>query len=261
MRGRVGRSNKKSFCFFITPPISNLSNVSKKRIKAIEEFSELGSGVQIAIRDLEIRGSGDLLGAEQSGFINQMGFETYKKILDEAIDEIKEEKFKSIFKNEDKKQNNVFVNEVHIDSDLELLFPNDYISVTTERLKIYKKLNMINDEKNLLSFKKELEDRFGKIPKQGNELINTVRLKWIASKLGIERIVIKNNECLAFFKKDKKSIFYESEMFSKILTKVKTLSNNILMVEKETRSGKRLLMKIKNISSINEIHKLLVSLK
>ena len=261
MRGRVGRSNKKSFCFFITPPISNLSNVSKKRIKAIEEFSELGSGVQIAIRDLEIRGSGDLLGAEQSGFINQMGFETYKKILDEAIDEIKEEKFKSIFKNEDKKQNNVFVNEVHIDSDLELLFPNDYISLTTERLKIYKKLNMINDEKNLLSFKKELEDRFGKIPKQGNELINTVRLKWIASKLGIERIVIKNNQCLAFFIRDKKSIFYESEIFSKILTKVKTLSNNILMAEKETRSGKRLLMKIKNISSINEIHKLLVSLK
>ena len=153
------------------------------------------------------------------------------------------------------------MNEVHIDSDLELLFPNDYISLTTERLKIYKKLNVINDEKTLLSFKKELEDRFGKIPKQGNELINTVRLKWIASKLGLERIVIKNNECLAFFIRDKKSIFYESEMFSKILTKVKTLSNNILMVEKETRSGKRLLMKIKNISSINEIHKLLVSLK
>ena len=138
MRGRVGRSNKKAFCFFITPEISNLTNMSKKRIKAIEEFSELGSGVQIAIKDLEIRGSGDLLGAEQSGFINQMGFETYKKILDEAIEEIKEEKFKSVFKTEDKEQNNFLVNDVHIDSDLELLFPNDYISVTTERLEIYK---------------------------------------------------------------------------------------------------------------------------
>ena len=260
MRGRVGRSNKKAFCFFITPEISNLTNMSKKRIKAIEEFSELGSGVQIAIKDLEIRGSGDLLGAEQSGFINQMGFETYKKILDEAIEEIKEEKFKSVFKTEDKKQNNFLVNDVHIDSDLELLFPNDYISVTTERLEIYKKLNMINHENGLINFKKELEDRFGKIPKQGKELINTVRLKWIASKLGIERIVIKNNECLAFFIRDKKSIFYKSEIFSTILTKVKTLSNNILMVEKETRTGKRLIMKVKNISSINEIYSILNSL-
>ena len=260
MRGRVGRSNKKAFCFFITPEISNLTNMSKKRIKAIEEFSELGSGVQIAIKDLEIRGSGDLLGAEQSGFINQMGFETYKKILDEAIEEIKEEKFKSVFKTEDKKQNNFLVNDVHIDSDLELLFPNDYISVTTERLEIYKKLNMINHENGLINFKKELEDRFGKIPKQGKELINTVRLKWIASKLGIERIVIKNNECLAFFIRDKKSIFYKSEIFLTILTKVKTLSNNILMIEKETRSGKRLIMKVKNISSINEIYSILTSL-
>jgi len=260
MRGRVGRSNKKAFCFFITPEISNLTNMSKKRIKAIEEFSELGSGVQIAIKDLEIRGSGDLLGAEQSGFINQMGFETYKKILDEAIEEIKEEKFKSVFKTEDKKQNNFLVNDVHIDSDLELLFPNDYISVTTERLEIYKKLNMINHENGLINFKKELEDRFGKIPKQGKELINTVRLKWIASKLGIERIVIKNNECLAFFIRDKKSIFYKSEIFSTILTKVKTLSNNILMIEKQTRSGKRLIMKVKNISSINEIYSILNSL-
>ena len=260
MRGRVGRSNKKAFCFFITPEISNLTNMSKKRIKAIEEFSELGSGVQIAIKDLEIRGSGDLLGAEQSGFINQMGFETYKKILDEAIEEIKEEKFKSVFKTEDKKQNNFLVNDVHIDSDLELLFPNDYISVTTERLEIYKKLNMINHENGLINFKKELEDRFGKIPKQGKELINTVRLKWIASKLGIERIVIKNNECLAFFIRDKKSIFYKSEIFSTILTKVKTLSNNILMIEKQTRSGKRLIMKVKNISSINEIYSILTSL-
>ena len=260
MRGRVGRSNKKAFCFFITPEISNLTDMSKKRIKAIEEFSELGSGVQIAIKDLEIRGSGDLLGAEQSGFINQMGFETYKKILDEAIEEIKEEKFKSVFKNKDKKQNNFLVNDVHIDSDLELLFPNDYISVTTERLEIYKKLNMINHENGLINFKKELEDRFGKIPKQGKELINTVRLKWIASKLGIERIVIKNNECLAFFIRDKKSIFYKSEIFSTILTKVKTHSNNMLMIEKETRSGKRLLMKVKNISSINEIYSILTSL-
>jgi transcription-repair coupling factor (superfamily II helicase) len=260
MRGRVGRSNKKAFCFFITPEISNLTDMSKKRIKAIEEFSELGSGVQIAIKDLEIRGSGDLLGAEQSGFINQMGFETYKKILDETIEEIKEEKFKSVFKNKDKKQNNFLVNDVHIDSDLELLFPNDYISVTTERLEIYKKLNMINHENGLINFKKELEDRFGKIPKQGKELINTVRLKWIASKLGIERIVIKNNECLAFFIKDKKSIFYKSEIFSTILTKVKTLSNNMLMIEKETRSGKRLLMKVKNISSINKIYSILTSL-
>ncbi|MBJ25550.1 MAG: transcription-repair coupling factor [Flavobacteriaceae bacterium] len=260
MRGRVGRSNKKAFCFFITPEISNLTNMSKKRIKAIEEFSELGSGVQIAIKDLEIRGSGDLLGAEQSGFINQMGFETYKKILDEAIEEIKEEKFKSVFKTEDKEQNNFLVNDVHIDSDLELLFPNEYISVTTERLEIYKKLNMINHENGLINFKKELEDRFGKIPKQGKELINTVRLKWIASKLGIERIVIKNNECLAFFIRDKKSIFYKSEIFSTILTKVKTLSSNIVMIEKETRSGKRLIMKVKNISSINEIYSILTSL-
>ena len=260
MRGRVGRSNKKAFCFFITPQISNLTDISKKRIKAIEEFSELGSGVQIALKDLEIRGSGDLLGAEQSGFINQMGFETYKKILDEAIEEIKEEKFKSIFINEEKKETDLLVKDVHIDSDLELLFPNNYISVTTERLEIYKKLNTITDENGLLNFKKELEDRFGKIPKQGKELINTVRLKWIASKLGIERLVIKNNECLAFFIKDKKSVFYKSETFSNILSKIKTLSNNILIIEKETRSGKRLLMKVKKIDSINKIYSILTSL-
>jgi len=260
MRGRVGRSNKKAFCFFITPQISSLSNISKKRIKAIEEFSELGSGIQIAIKDLEIRGSGDLLGAEQSGFINQMGFETYKKILDEAIEEIKEEKFKSLIKNEPKSLDNLFVKDVQIDTDMELLFPNDYISVTSERLEIYKDLNKIKEENSLLDFQKKLEDRFGKIPKQGKELLSTMRLKWVSSKLGIERLVIKNEECIAFFIKNKKSTFYKSKTFSNILTKVKTLSNKISISEKETRKGLRLLMIIKKITSVNEIYRILNSL-
>ncbi len=260
MRGRVGRSNKKAFCFFITPQISSLSNISKKRIKAIEEFSELGSGIQIAIKDLEIRGSGDLLGAEQSGFINQMGFETYKKILDEAIEEIKEEKFKSLIKNEPKSLDNLFVKDVQIDTDMELLFPNDYISVTSERLEIYKDLNKIKEEDSLLDFQKKLEDRFGKIPKQGTELLSTMRLKWVSSKLGIERLVIKNEECIAFFIKNKKSTFYKSKTFSNILTKVKTLSNKISISEKETRKGLRLLMIIKKITSVNEIYRILNSL-
>jgi transcription-repair coupling factor (superfamily II helicase) len=257
MRGRVGRSNKKAFCYFITPQISKISNVSRKRIKAIEEFSELGSGIQIAIKDLEIRGSGDLLGGEQSGFINQMGFETYKKIMDEAIEEIKEEKFKTLFDNEFENTNNAFVKDVQIDTDMELLFPNDYISVTSERLELYKELNRINGEESLSIFQKKLEDRFGKIPPQGKELLNTVRLKWVASKLGIERLVIKNNECVAFFIKDKKSNFYKSETFSNILNQVKILSDKLLITEKETRKGLRLLIKINNVPSINEIHKTL----
>ena len=188
MRGRVGRSNKKAFCYFITPPLSLLASDAQKRIKAIEEFSELGVGIHIAMKDLEIRGAGDLLGGEQSGFINEIGFETYQKILEEAIEELKENEFRPLF-NEKEPGEKDYIREVQIDTDMELLFPDEYISIVSERLALYNELSSIKNEEKLEVFKKNIEDRFGKIPNQGLELLNTLKVKWIASQLGLKRLI------------------------------------------------------------------------
>ena len=179
MRGRVGRSNKKAFCYFITPEYSAMTDDARKRITALEQFSELGSGFNIAMKDLEIRGAGDLLGGEQSGFINDIGFDTYQKILNEAIEELKENEFKDLYQDEgvDKE----YVKDITIDSDFELLFPDDYVNNITERLNLYTQLNTIKTEEELQVFENQLIDRFGELPKQVVDLLNSVRIKWIAT--------------------------------------------------------------------------------
>ncbi|HBY67202.1 MAG TPA: transcription-repair coupling factor, partial [Flavobacteriaceae bacterium] len=250
MRGRVGRSNKKAFCYFITPPYSVMTEEARKRITALEQFSELGSGLNIAMKDLEIRGAGDLLGGEQSGFINEIGFETYQKILSEAIDELKEKEFKDLYEGTEHEKKD-FVKETVLDTDFELLFPDDYINNITERLNLYTKLNQLNTEAELQQFEKELIDRFGELPEQVVDLLNSVRIKWIAIKMGLERVVMKKNKLVGYFVSDQQSAYYQSPVFTKVLQYVQNHPQRVTMKEKKTRNGLRLLLTFDRITSVN----------
>ncbi|SRX72473.1 transcription-repair coupling factor [Aequorivita antarctica] len=251
MRGRVGRSNKKAFCYFITPEYSAMTDEARKRITALEQFSELGSGINIAMKDLEIRGAGDLLGGEQSGFINEIGFETYQKILAEAIDELKEKEFKNLY-DETEGPKKSFVKEMTIDTDFELLFPDDYVNNITERLNLYTKLNELKNEADLQKFEKELLDRFGELPKQAEDLLNSVRIKWIAISMGLERVIMKQKKLVGYFVADQMSGFYQSEAFSKVLQYVQSHPQKVTMKEKQTRNGLRLLLTFEGISSVDK---------
>ena len=254
MRGRVGRSNKKAFCYFITPPYSAMTDDARKRITALEQFSDLGSGINIAMKDLEIRGAGDLLGGEQSGFINEIGFETYQKILAEAIQELKEKEFKDLYEQTDADfKNRTFVKEVTIDTDFEILFPDEYINNITERLNLYTKLNEIKDQAGLEAFQKTLEDRFGELPLQVISLFDSVRIKWIAIKMGIERVIIKQGRFIGYFISDQQSDFYQTEGFSKVLNFAQNNPSSVKIKEKNTRNGLRLLLTIEQVSSISKV--------
>ncbi|MDB9858919.1 transcription-repair coupling factor [Flavobacteriaceae bacterium] len=254
MRGRVGRSNKKAFCYFITPPYSAMTDDARKRITALEQFSDLGSGINIAMKDLEIRGAGDLLGGEQSGFINEIGFETYQKILAEAIEELKEKEFKELYETTDTDfKNRAFVKEVTIDTDFEILFPDDYVNNITERLNLYTKLNEIKDQAGLEAFQKTLEDRFGKLPPEVISLFDSVRIKWIAIKMGIERVIIKQGRFIGYFISDQQSDFYQTQGFSKVLDFAQNNASNVKIKEKNTRGGLRLLLTIENVPSISKV--------
>jgi transcription-repair coupling factor (superfamily II helicase) len=253
MRGRVGRSNKKAFCYFVTPPLSAMAADAQKRIKAISQFSELGAGIQIAMKDLEIRGAGDLLGGEQSGFINEIGFETYQKILEEAIEELKENEFKTLFENENRSTQKNYVKEVQVDTDFEILFPDEYINIVNERLLLYNELSAIKDEPQLMKFKKNIEDRFGEIPPPGQELLGTLRLKWLASKMGLERLIIKNKKCVGYLLADQQSPFYQSAIFNQILLSVQNQPDQFSIREKETRNGLRLLLVVNQAQSIKNL--------
>ncbi|RDK88253.1 transcription-repair coupling factor [Marinirhabdus gelatinilytica] len=261
MRGRVGRSNKKAFCYFITPPYSAMTEEARKRITALEQFSELGSGLNIAMKDLEIRGAGDLLGGEQSGFINEIGFETYQKILAEAIEELKEKEFKDLYSETDKDfKNRKFVKEVTIDTDFELLFPDDYVNNITERLNLYTKLNELKDESGLQKFQQELEDRFGELPEEVESLLNSVRIKWLAIRMGLERVVMKKRKFIGYFISDKQSDFYQGPDFGKILQYVQQHPRQVQLKEKQTRNGLRLLLRFENAKSVEQILKQLTEI-
>ena len=251
MRGRVGRSNKKAFCYFITPPFDVMTNEARKRIQALEQFTELGSGFNIAMKDLEIRGAGDLLGGEQSGFINEIGFDAYQKILAEAIDELKENEFKELYDEVESHHEKVFVKETQIDSDFELLFPDDYINNITERLNLYTELNLIKEEEALRKFESELIDRFGELPTQVADLLNSVRIKWLANSIGLEKVVMKKRKLIGYFIADQESAFYQSQAFTEVLKFVQTHANICKMKEKETRNGLRLLLTFDNINSVD----------
>ncbi|AXT57604.1 transcription-repair coupling factor [Aquimarina sp. AD1] len=259
MRGRVGRSNKKAFCYFITPPYSAMTEDARKRITALEMHSDLGSGFNIAMKDLEIRGAGDLLGGEQSGFINEIGFDTYQKILNEAIEELKENEFAELY--EDDKKEKAYLKDTQIDTDFELLFPDGYINNITERLNLYTELNGIKDETGLQEYEKRLIDRFGELPDQAIDLLNSVRIKWIATSIGIEKIIMKQNKLIGYFISDQQSSFYQSPAFSKVLQFVQKNPNVCKMKEKNTRNGLRLLLTFENIDSVNTSLKVLQPLK
>jgi len=232
MRGRVGRSNKKAFCYLLSPPFTVLTQEARQRLKAIEEFSELGSGFNIAMRDLDIRGAGNLLGGEQSGFISEIGFEMYHKILDEAIRELKDTDFKDLFPKSDRES---FVYDCQIDTDLEILIPTSYVENITERLSLYKEIDDIEEEGNLVAFEGMLTDRFGPVPKQVFELFNTIRLRWKSKALGFEKIILKNSQLKAYFVSNPNSGFYKSDIFTSILNYVQRHPNQSRMKEEKGR--------------------------
>ncbi|WP_370513828.1 transcription-repair coupling factor [Flavobacterium sp. LMO8] len=257
MRGRVGRSNKKAFCYFITPPYSMMTGEAQKRITALEQFSELGSGFNIAMKDLEIRGAGDLLGGEQSGFINEIGFDTYQKIMNEAIDELKENEFKDLYQEENDIETKEFVKDIQIDTDFELLFPDEYINNITERLNLYNELSQIKDEATLQQFEQKLIDRFGVLPKPAIALLNSVRIKWKATAMGIERLMMKQGKMIGYFIGDQQSDFYQSNRFMKVLQFAQRNGNVCKIKEKETKNGLRLLLTFDNVKSVNKALELL----
>jgi transcription-repair coupling factor (superfamily II helicase) len=249
MRGRVGRSNKKAFCYFICPPYSAMTDDARKRIQALEQFSELGSGFNIAMKDLEIRGAGDLLGGEQSGFINEIGFETYQKIMNEAIDELKENEFKDLYENEDSGVEKEYVKDLQIDTDFELLFSDEYINNVTERLSLYNELGNVTNEEELVVFQNKLIDRFGPMPPRALALMNSIRIKWVATKVGIEKLVMKKGKMIGYFVADQNSDFYTSKRFQQMLQFVQKNSSICVMKEKQTPAGLRLLLTFDNVKT------------
>jgi transcription-repair coupling factor (superfamily II helicase) len=242
LRGRVGRSNRKAFCYLLTPPFENLTYEARRRLKAIEEFSELGSGFNIAMQDLDIRGSGNLLGAEQSGFIADVGFETYQRILNEAMDELRESEMPGLEgkitetdpKSGDDKSK-IFVSDFQIETDLEIMFPDEYISNISERIRLYKELNEIGSDGELFAFEKRLIDRFGAIPPPASALMDIVRLKWLAMKLGIERIVLRNNLLIANFISDPASKYYHSQLFVSVMNYINRHQKRMRVKQKESK--------------------------
>ena len=228
MRGRVGRSNRKAFCYLLAPPLAALSDESRRRLQAIESFSDLGSGIQIALQDLDIRGAGNLLGAEQSGFIADLGYETYQKILKEAVRELKNDEFQELFKEQrndessDSRNDGVmdasrFVDECTVETDLDLYFPDSFVPDGAERILLYRELDSMERETDIQRFRERLQDRFGQIPKQALELIRLVTLRRIGRELGIERIFLKGGRMSLFFVSNPDSSYYESNAFGAIL--------------------------------------------
>lgn len=255
MRGRVGRSNKKAFCYLLTPPSSVLSSDSRKRLSALEEFSELGDGFKVAMRDLDIRGAGNLLGAEQSGFINDLGFDTYHKILDDAIQELKETEFKDLFATELTERAKVIIQDCVIETDLEILIPETFVNNTSERLQLYATLDNIKDEEALAEFRESLRDRFGAIPASVEQLIDSVRLRWLGEQLGFEKISLKNEKLRGQFVTGKDA-YFKSDLFGRILTFVQ--AHPKLCRLKDTQG--KLLLTIENIQSVEDALRLLAEM-
>ena len=254
MRGRVGRSNRKAFCYLLAPPLSVLTPEAKRRLQAIENFSDLGSGIHIAMQDLDIRGAGNMLGAEQSGFIADLGYETYQKILAEAVKELKEDEFSELYKEElqaageEKISGEDFVSECQVESDLELLFPDEYIPTSSERMLIYRELDSLEKDEELSKFRTRLTDRFGTIPPTGEELLRVVPLRRLGKQLGIEKILLKGGQMALYFVSNLESPYYDSAAFGRVM-------NYTAMSPYECRfrelSGKRSLL-VKGINTVEE---------
>ncbi|MBV9961833.1 MAG: transcription-repair coupling factor [Parafilimonas sp.] len=246
LRGRVGRSNKKAFCYLFAPSMATLPADSRKRLQTLEQFSELGSGFQIAMRDLDIRGAGNLLGGEQTGFMADIGFETYQKILNEAIRELKRTSFKDIFKEEISKQDD-FVSDCTIDTDLEILIPDDYVESITERLSLYTRLDNCESEKELQAFEQELLDRFGAIPQEVKDLITTVRCRWAAVDLGFEKMTLKDKILRCYFINKNDSPYFESDVFKNIMQYLQTSTNKARLKQ----VGKNFLLVVNDVNDMD----------
>jgi transcription-repair coupling factor (superfamily II helicase) len=216
LRGRVGRSNQKAYCYLFAPPLSVLTPESRKRLRTLEEFSDLGSGFDIAMRDLDIRGAGNLLGAEQSGFITDIGYDTYQKILEEAMQELKENEYRDLYE-EELTQQKEFVREVQIETDVEMLIPDEYVSNIAERLRLYTELDEIDTEAGIDAFQNALIDRFGKMPTIVAELFEGLRMRWHCKALGVDRVILKNDKLRCFFVQNPQSMYYESGIFKNFL--------------------------------------------
>jgi transcription-repair coupling factor (superfamily II helicase) len=252
LRGRVGRSNKKAFCYLLGPPASTLPTDSRKRLQTLEQHSELGSGFQIAMRDLDIRGAGNMLGGEQSGFMAEIGFEMYQKILDEAIRELKRTQFKDLFKEEISKQDD-FVQDCTIDTDLEILIPDSYVENITERLSLYSRLDNCDTESELLDMETEFTDRFGAIPQEVQDLFITVRCRKLAVSLGFEKMILKENTLKCFFINKPDSPYYESDIFKNILDFLQTGTNKARLKQ----VGKIFMLVADPVNSMQEVHRFL----
>ncbi len=235
LRGRVGRSNRKGFCYLIAPPGHMMTSEARKRLEALVQFSDLGSGFNIAMKDLDIRGAGNMLGAEQSGFIADIGFEMYQKILNEAIDELRENEFKELFANRKSDQFTHFVKDCILETDLEVRIPDDYVNNVAERLSLYQQLDNIDNQEGLDAFVAELADRFGPIPEPVEELIRSFRLRWLAQELGIEKLVIKSSKMIGYFITNPQSPFYESPVFTKVLDFMQKNPREVKLSEKNEK--------------------------
>jgi transcription-repair coupling factor (superfamily II helicase) len=253
---RVGRSNKKAFCYLFAPPMSTLPVDSRKRLSTLEQYSELGSGFQIAMRDLDIRGAGNMLGGEQSGFIAEIGFEMYQKILDEAIRELKRTEFKELFKAEIQQQDD-FVTDCSIDTDLEILIPDSYVESITERLSLYSRLDNCDNEEVLTAFNAEMTDRFGPIPPQVEDLFTTVRCRKIAVELGFEKLFLKNDTLKCFFVSNPDSPYFQSEVFNGILLFLQNGTNK----GKLKQVGKNGILVVEDIKDMNNLFTFLSKMK
>lgn len=252
MRGRVGRSNKKAFCYLLVPSVLNLTNDARRRLSAIEEFSELGSGFSVAMRDLDIRGAGNLLGAEQSGFVAEIGFEMYHKILDEAVHELKEEEFADLFK-DDASLHKLESNDCNLETDFEALIPDIYVRNTGERLSLYNHLSSLTTDSALNDFANQLQDRFGKLPPQVNDLIDLIKVREEGKRLGLEKIVLKNKSLLAYFPPENKQHYFQSDLFSKVLNFVSQTPT----ISKLKQTNKGLVLNIQQVNSIHQAQTLL----
>ena len=248
MRGRVGRSNKKAFCYLLTSPLSGLTAEARKRLQTLEEFSDLGDGFKVAMKDLDIRGAGNLLGAEQSGFITDLGFEMYHKILDEAVRELKENEFAALFETDFEEKVKVLVQDCTIETDLELLIPEGYVSNITERLGLYSKLDSIKNEEELEKFSTMLLDRFGPLPDAVQDLMETVKLRWTAEKLGIEKLVLKSNQMKCYLLPSSRDDLYSSVVFQKIMRFAQTHSRQTKIKEHKNR----LILTVEGVASITK---------
>ena len=257
MRGRVGRSNKKAFCYLIAPPKSALTTEARRRLEALETFSDLGSGFNLAMQDLDIRGAGNLLGSEQSGFMEDLGYETYQKILSQAVTELKNEEFGDLYQQEmaEGKQltGDDFVDDCAVESDLEMYFPDTYVPGSSERMLLYRELDHLETDDEVEAFRKRMIDRFGPIPRAGDELIHVVGLRRVGKSLGCEKITLKQGAMQLQFVSNVASPFYRSQMFSRVLTYATTHIQDCMLKE---RNNKRFL-RIKDVKTVEKARQLL----